>query len=169
MGRIGSFEQECKPEEIFSRSSKSHPAGLAEPCRKCGRTNLTTLECRVETNKCLRAVARASHCCLSPKMKGCRQRPPPLRPAAVGRAYMLSKREAATFGTVATRTLFSISKPFFVLVDSVASHSFTSTWYAIQLNLENKETKPITESSYLMTLEFSVLSPINLFQLLLMG
>ena len=33
--------------------SKSHPTGPAEPCGKCGRTNHTTLECRVGTNKCI--------------------------------------------------------------------------------------------------------------------
>jgi len=59
----------------------------------------------------------------------------------IGRAYVLSKKEVATFGTVVTRTLFLISKPFCVLIDSVATHSFTSTRYAMQLNLENKEIK----------------------------
>ena len=31
--------------------NKSHPATSKEPCAKCGRTNHTTTECRVGTNK----------------------------------------------------------------------------------------------------------------------
>ena len=34
-------------------SSKSRPVGSTAPCAKCGRTNHTTLECRVGTNKCM--------------------------------------------------------------------------------------------------------------------
>ena len=54
---------------------------------------------------------------------------------------MLSKNKAATFGAVVIRTLFLILKPFCVLVDSVVTYLFTSTRYAIQLNLENKGTE----------------------------
>ena len=32
---------------------KSHLAGLAEPCRKCERTNRTISECQVGTSKCI--------------------------------------------------------------------------------------------------------------------
>jgi len=52
---------------------------------------------------------------------------------------VLSKKEAATFGKVFTGALFLILKPFCVLIDSVATHSSTTTRYAMQLNLKNKE------------------------------
>jgi len=63
-----------------------------------------------------------------PKIEGYRQGLPPLRHAAVGMAYVLSKKEAATFGMVVDATLFLISKPFCVLVDSVTTHSSPSIY-----------------------------------------
>ena len=51
------------------------------------------------------------------------------------------KKEAASSGTVVTATLFLNSKPFCVLFDSGATHSFTSTRSAMQLNVENRMTK----------------------------
>ena len=62
---------------------------------------------------------------------------PPPRPVAVGRAYVMTKKEAATSGMVVTKTLFLNSKPFCVLFDSGATHSFISTRSAMQLNLED--------------------------------
>jgi len=53
----------------------------------------------------------------------------------------MSKKEAATSGTVVTRTLFLNSKPFCVLFDSGTTHSFISTRSAIQLYLKDKRTK----------------------------
>ena len=52
---------------------------------------------------------------------------PPLRPVVVGLAYVISKKEAATSGTLLTGTLFLNSKPFCVLFDSGATYSFIST------------------------------------------
>jgi len=57
------------------------------------------------------------------------------------RAYMLTKKEAAAFGAIVTGTLLLISRPFCVLIDLAATYSFISTLYAMQLNVENKETK----------------------------
>jgi len=54
---------------------------------------------------------------------------------------VLSKKEAATSGTVVSGTLFLISKPFYVLMDPITTHSFIFTRCAMQLNLENKETE----------------------------
>jgi len=56
-----------------------------------------------------------------------RQRAPPPRPTVVGRAYVMSKKAATTSGMVVTGTLFLNSKPFCVLFDSGATHSFIST------------------------------------------
>ena len=67
-----------------------------------------------------------------------RQGPPPSRPAVAGRAFVMNKKEAATSGTVVTGTLFLNSKPFCVLFDSGATHSFISTRSAKQLGLENR-------------------------------
>lgn len=50
----------------------------------------------------------------------------------------MNKKEAATFGTVVTRALFLNSRPFCVLFDSGATHSFISTRSAKQLSLENR-------------------------------
>jgi len=44
---------------------------------------------------------------------------PPPRPAAVGRAYVISKKEALSFGMIVTGTLVLNSKPFYVLFNSV--------------------------------------------------
>ena len=46
-----------------------------------------------------------------------RQGPTPLRPAVVGWAYVMSKKKAATSGTVDTRNLFLNSKQFCALFD----------------------------------------------------
>jgi len=51
---------------------------------------------------------------------------------------VMSKKEAATSGTVVTETLFLNSKSFCVLFDSGATHSFISTRSAMQLNLEDR-------------------------------
>jgi len=60
-----------------------------------------------------------------------RRGPLPSRPAVVGRAFVMNKKEAATSGTVVTGTFFLNSKPFYVLFDSGATHSFISTRSAI--------------------------------------
>jgi len=49
----------------------------------------------------------------------------------------MSKKEAATSGTVVTGTHFLNSMPFCVLFDSGANHSFISTGSALQLDLEH--------------------------------
>ena len=64
-------------------------------------------------------------------------RPPPSRRTVTGRAYMISKKEAVASGMVVTRTLFLNLKPFCVLFDLDATHSFISTRSAMKLNLEN--------------------------------
>jgi len=50
----------------------------------------------------------------------------------------MSKKEAATSGTVFTRTLLLNSKPFYVIFDLGATHSFISARSAMQLNLEGR-------------------------------
>jgi len=50
----------------------------------------------------------------------------------------MSKKEAATSSTVVMRTLLLNSKPFFVLFDSGATHSFISTRSTMHLNLEDR-------------------------------
>ena len=134
-------------------SSKNRPVGstVPVPCAKCGRTNHTTPECRVGTNKytwcgspehliaaCPRRLKAVDKGAAKPLALP-RQGPPPARLAVAGRAFVMNRKEAATSSTVVTGTLFLISKPFCVLFDSVASHSFISTQSAMQLNLENKE------------------------------
>jgi len=123
--------RELKLEEICSRFSQKSSCRLSRPCGKCGRTNHTTPECRVGTNKCLWCGSQSTSLLPALKTKSCRQELPLLRPAAVGRAYVLGKKVAVTFDTVVSRTPFSISKPFCVLVDPIVVHSFTSTWYAM--------------------------------------
>jgi len=76
---------------------------------------------------------------MSLNTEGYRQGLLPLRPIAGGMVYALSKKDTATSGTVVIGTLFLISKPFCVLVDSIATHSLASTRYTMQLNLENQE------------------------------
>jgi len=66
------------------------------------------------------------------------QEAPSLRPAAGGRAYVMSKKEATTSGTVVTRTLFLNSKPFGILFDSGATHPFISTRSSMQLNMKDR-------------------------------
>ena len=52
----------------------------------------------------------------------------------------MSKKEATASGTIVTGTLFLNSKPFCILFDSSATHSFIATRAALQLNLkQNKE------------------------------
>jgi len=50
----------------------------------------------------------------------------------------MNKKKATTSGTVVTGTLFLNLKPFCILFDSSATHSFISTRSAIQLSLENR-------------------------------
>ena len=57
--------------------------------------------------------------------------------APVGRSYMISKKETATSSTVVTGTLFWNSLSFCVLFDSIATHSFVSTWIALYLKLDH--------------------------------
>jgi len=52
---------------------------------------------------------------------------------------MLSTKEAVTSGMIVAGALLLISKLFCVLVNSVATYSFISARYAMQLNLEHKE------------------------------
>jgi len=52
---------------------------------------------------------------------------------------MTSKKEAVTSNSVVTGTLFLNSKSFCVLFDSGATHSFISTRYTMQLNLEDRQ------------------------------
>ena len=85
----------------------------------------------------MKAVDKGAAKPLAPPQQGA----PPPRPATVGRAYVISKKEAATAGTVVTGTLFLNSKPFCILFDSGATHSFISTWSAMQLNLEDRRTE----------------------------
>jgi len=49
----------------------------------------------------------------------------------------MSKKEVATSSMVVTGTLFFNSKPFCVLFDSGATHSFISIGSAMQLNIED--------------------------------
>jgi len=49
---------------------------------------------------------------------------------------VISKREVVTSGMVITGTLFLNTKPFCVLFDSSATHSFISTQSALQLDIE---------------------------------
>ena len=120
-------------------SVKGHTIGLSEPCGKCGRTNHRNSEYRVGTNRCtwcgstdhliiawprrLRAFEKGVAKPLAPP----RQVPAPKRLPVVGRAYIMSKKEALNSGTVVTGTLFLNSMPFPVLFDSGVTHSFIST------------------------------------------
>jgi len=52
------FEQGTPSESVSQKKSSPAPpkiraAGSTLPCAKCGRTNYTTSECRVGTNKCM--------------------------------------------------------------------------------------------------------------------
>ena len=51
-----------------------------------------------------------------------RQVPAPQKPPVIGRAYIMSKKEASNFGTLVTGTLFLNSKPFSMLFDSGITH-----------------------------------------------
>jgi len=134
-----------KPTTSFVKSCTTGPS---EPCGKCGRTNHHTSECRIGTNQCfwcgstehaiiacpkrLRAVEKGAAKPLAPP----RQMPAPQRPPTVGRAYIMSRKEASNSGTVVTVTLFLNSTPFSVLFDSGATYSFISTRAALLLSLE---------------------------------
>jgi len=65
------------------------------------------------------------------------QRLPRTRSTPIGRAYVMSKKEATTFSIVVTSTFFLNSMPFCVLLDSGTMHSFISTWFTLQLDLEH--------------------------------
>jgi len=82
------------------------------------------------------------------KVKGCRQGcsktlGPPQRHAAIGPAYVMSKKEAATYSTVVTGTLFLNSKPFCALCDSFGCFAFVYIYpicHAIELQGRGMET-----------------------------
>jgi len=132
---------------------KSYHAGSTTPCAKCGRTNHTTPECRVGTNKCIwcgsaehlivaclrrmKVIDRGAVKPLDPPCQGA----PPLRSAAIGREYVMSKKEATTSNTVVTGTLFLNSEPFCVLFDSGVTPLFISTQFSMQLNPEDRRTE----------------------------
>jgi len=116
----------------------SCPAGSIAPYTKCDRVNHTTPECRVRTNKCMwcrspehliaacprrmKAVDKGPVKPLAPP----RLRAQPLRPTAVGQAYVMNKKKATTSATVVSKTVLLNSKSFCVLFDSGATHSFIS-------------------------------------------
>jgi len=133
-------------------SAESHVLESSEPCGKCGRTNHRTSECCAGINKCLWCGSTEHTVATYPKRLSVVEKgvvksssPPhqvqaPEKPFIVGRAYITSKKEASNSGTVVTGTLFLNSKPFSVLFNSGATHSFISTRAALLLNLEdNKE------------------------------
>jgi len=111
---------------------EGRPATSKEPCAKCGRTNHTTAECCVDTNKCMRRRSPDHSIATFPRRaveKGVarpipppRQRNLPSKPSTARRAYIMSKKEAIISGTVVTGTLFLNSKPFYILFDSVVTH-----------------------------------------------
>jgi len=70
----------------------------------------------------LKAVDKGLAKSLAPPHQGS----PPPRPAAVGRAHVMSKKEATTSGMVVIGNFFLNSKPFCVLFDLGATHSFIS-------------------------------------------
>ena len=49
----GALSESVNRKKLAPVPPKSHRAGLAEPSGKCRRTNDTTRECRVGTNKCM--------------------------------------------------------------------------------------------------------------------
>jgi len=53
--------------------------------------------------------------------------PPPLKPTAVGRPYVMSRKASSNSDTIVIGTLFLNFKPFNVLFDSGATYSFIST------------------------------------------
>ena len=67
------------------------------------------------------------------------------KPRTAGRAYVMNKKEAAVSSMTINGTLFLNSKPFYILFDLVAIHSFISTRAAIQLNLEKIKSGPTIE------------------------
>jgi len=87
----------------------------------------------------------------------------PLRPAAVGRAYMLRKKEATTFAVVDMGTLFQFQSHFVYWLIQLPLihlyiHDLPCKWI-----LRIRRHKPMMDSSYPMTLELSVLFLINCF------
>jgi len=85
----------------------------------------------------MKVVDKGAAKSLAPPCQGA----PPLRPTAVGRAYVMSKKKAATSGTVVTETLFFKFKGICVLFDSGATRSLISTRSAMELNLEDRRTE----------------------------
>ena len=49
----GTFSNTVASKKPTISSVKSHTTGPLEPCRKCGRTNRRTSECRISTNQCV--------------------------------------------------------------------------------------------------------------------
>jgi len=96
----GASSESANQEKSTPAPPKSCPAVLAELCGKHGRTNRTTPECLVGTNKYM-WYGSPQHLIVT-----CRQGLPLPRLAAIGRVYVMSKKEAGTSGIVATRTLF---------------------------------------------------------------
>jgi len=128
---------------------KCRPTGPAEPCEKCGRTNHTTFECRVRTNKCmwcgspkhliatcpgrLKAVDEGTIKSLAPNSLKA-----PTCKAYGGRNGVFDEQKGSCHFTTAVTETFSLnSKSFCILLDSGATHSFISTRSAKQLNLKN--------------------------------
>ena len=115
------------------------PMGSSEPYGKCCRTNHTSIECHVGTNKCMwcGSTDHLIPTCprtLNPEKKGVanslvtpRQAPPLLKLTVIGRAYVRSNKEAFNSGTIVSRTLFLDSNTFCVLFDLTATDSFIST------------------------------------------
>ena len=107
--------------------AKIRPMASTEPCAKCGRTNHTTAECRIGTNKCMwcgspnhstvtcprrqRAVEKGVVRPIQPP----RQETPPPKPSTAGRAYIMSKTEAAVSGMIITKVPF-LFKSFFCFI-----------------------------------------------------
>jgi len=60
----------------------------------------------------------------------------------------MSKKKTTTFDIIVIGTLFLNSKSFCILFDLTVTHSITSTWSALQLNLENVN----VEANYRITL-----------------
>ena len=110
-------------------SASSRPAAPIKSCAKFGRTNHTTADCRVGTNRCMwcgspdHLVATCPTRQKALEKRVARPAPPPrqgsqpLKSPTAGRAYIISKKEAAISGTVVTGTLFLNSTPFCVLFD----------------------------------------------------
>jgi len=114
-----------------------------KPYGKYKRTNDTSPECRVGTNKCIwcdipylliapcpRRLKVVEKVVAKPKVAAkpfalAHQGPTFLKPAIVGRAYVMSKKEVITSGTVVIGTLYLNSKPFcYYLVQDPLIHLY---------------------------------------------